>query len=313
MQRSQENLQPLGELGDTPGILESVVLSNNNIIFPADIDSNNVDMLLPPTQTASLSDTANPGSVEPGTYTYKFVFADPSATTGNDEGAPSAESTAITIGVDSDINLTSIPTNSSPFTETRIYRQKDGAGDFEFIDTIPSSQSTYTDTTQQASAGSAIVDTSLDQVNYSYFITYYNVVATDLKVAQLLKLVSVPITDDNRRIHLQDLPTLGDLGANPSAFDQVRIYRNLNNQPENFYVVDAIDIPATSWSYIDNTPDSAINQSLSLNRNGPAITSSLELTNVSTFDGSKYIDLFKEGTLSFSGKRGTANLSSLKN
>ena len=30
--------------------------------------------------------------------------------------------------------------------------------------------------------------------------------------------------------------------------------------------------------------------------------------NVSTFDGSKYIDLFSEGTISFTGSRGTANL-----
>ena len=317
------NLQPLGDLGDTPGILESVVLNNNSIAYPDDLASTDVNKLLPPQQTATLSQAPNGGAaVEPGQYTYKFVFQNPNAASGNDQGAPSAASSTITVpsGSDATITLDNIPTSTSPFDNTLIYRQLDGTGDFEFVKSISSSVSSTTDTAPASSLGAALNEDSLDQVNYSYFVTYYNS-SNGFESRPTAQTISVPITEVNRRIQLDDLPTTADLPTdNPSGFNEIRIYRNVNNRPEDFFMVDSLTLPSSGggWSYIDSTPDHLIDPDSThpdanpgnptLNRNGPEVTASLELVNVSTYDGSKYIDLFKPGTLSFNGIRGTANL-----
>ncbi len=300
------NLDATGVLEETPGILESVVLSNNNIEFPTDLPANSLGQLQPPQQTATF-DPPGTGVIAAGTYNYKFVFVNPNAAAGFDEGAPSAASTAVTVGGSSSITINNIPTGLSPLDETRIYRQN-GSGDYQLVDTISSSVTTYTDNIPDSSLGSVLDESAVDTVNYSYFTTFYNS-SNGFESRPTSQTVSVPVTEANRRIQIQNLQNLANPADNPSGFDQIRIYRNVENQPDNFYVVDSLPLGTTS--YIDKTPDSAIiNASNLLDRNGPAITTSLELVNVSTFDGSKYVDLFKEGTLSFTGSRGTAALAS---
>ncbi|NOY42863.1 MAG: flagellar hook-basal body complex protein [Planctomycetes bacterium] len=299
------NLDATGTLEETPGILESVVLSNNNIEFPTDLAANSLGQLQPPNVTGTAPAAGGVGAIGAGTYNYKFVFVNPSAATGFDEGAPSAATATVTVGAGSDISITGIPTSASPLDETRIYRQN-GSGDYQLVDTIASSLTAYTDNIPDGSLGSVLDESSIDTVNYSYFTTFYNS-SNGFESRPTSQTVSVPVTETNRRIQIQNLPTLANPADNPSGFDQIRIYRNVDNQPDNFYVVDSLALGTTS--YIDKTPDSAIiNTSNLLDRNGPAITTSLELVNVSTFDGSKYVDLFREGTLSFTGSRGTAAL-----
>jgi flagellar hook protein FlgE len=90
------------------------------------------------------------------------------------------------------------------------------------------------------------------------------------------------------------------------AYDQVRIYRNLANDPNTFYLVDTV---APGSTYTDSRTDTEIsNLSVSgnqkVNLDGPPIDSNTLLVNLLKRDGFDYSSPFKPGELTFQARKG---------
>jgi flagellar hook protein FlgE len=288
------NLQPDSALVATqPGIIESVVLNDKSIEIPT--NTTTVQQYSPPATGTSAADGNALGSVPAGTYSYKIAFRDPTAPAGADEGPVSLAFGSVTLGANDSITLSGLPASpdASIFTKLRIYRSDNG-GDYELVGEINEGIPTFND---NAAAGTTTLnDDGLDLANYSYFVTFANA-TLESRPAALTATTSVSVND--HRIRLDNLPP----AAVGSVFDKVRIYRNVKNQPGNYYLVD--ELPINSTAYIDSKSDADITVPANLlDRNGPAVSTSLKLTNVSTFDGTNYVDLFQEGTLQFTGSKG---------
>ena len=112
----------------------------------------------------------------------------------------------------------------------------------------------------------------------------------------------------NGRISLSNLPTppVPPNGGGFAAYDQIRVYRNLSNDQNNFYLVDTLSPGET---LTDGRSDADIadltnptNKLLDLD--GPKINTNTLLTDVVQRDGLTYENLFNVGTLSYSGRKG---------
>jgi flagellar hook protein FlgE len=298
------NLLPNSELISTqPGVIESVVLTNNAIEEPANLGPGDVQQVAPTSIPSTATVTANGGggSIDVGTYRYRIAFVDPSAMAGHDEAPASVTFGSVLIPAAGDsITLNGLPPSSDPtvYTAKRIYRINEDATDatYQLVAEIPASQASYTDTAADASLGAELNDDELDIANYSYFVTFAR---PGLESRPTSQSATISVATPDRRIRLDNLPQ----PMPGSEFNTIRIYRNVEGQPNNFYLVD--ELPAGQTAYVDNTPDSAIeNPDNLLNRNGPPINTALPLLNVSTFDGTSYVDLFQEGVLQFTGSKG---------
>jgi flagellar hook protein FlgE len=296
------NLLPNSEgVATQPGVIDSVVLSDNSVEIPSNLGVGDVNRIDAPDVTASTATgLGGGGAVAPGTYSYRVVFVDTTAGVdpAHDEGTPSAAFGNVTIPAAGDsIQLANLPVSTDPavFTQKRIYRidTSNPTGQYELIATLPEAQLNYTDT---AAAGGAVLnDDGLDLASYNYFITF---TAPGIESRPTNESATVSITN-NRRIRLDNLPQ----PAGGSIFTNIRIYRNIDDQPGNFYLVD--EVPAGTTSYIDNKPDADIEIAANLlDRNGPPINTALPLVDVSTFDGTNYVNLFQPGTLQFTGSKG---------
>jgi flagellar hook protein FlgE len=297
------NLLPNSEgVATQPGIIQSIVLSDNTVEIPDNLGAGDVGQIDAPSTGSAAAGGAGTGSVGQGTYSYRVVFVDPNAPAGNDEGPPSAAFGGITIplvGTDS-IDLTGLPVSSDPatFTMKRIYRIDTSVptDEYKLVAEIPEATTTYTDTAATASLGATLNTDSVDETNYNYFVTFS---APGIESRPTDVSATTSISLPNKRIRLDNLPQ-PDPG---SIFTNIRIYRSVDNQPGSYYLVD--DLPAGTTSYIDNKPDAdIINPSNLLDRNGPPVNTALPLVNVSTFDGTSYVNLFEPGTLQFTGSKG---------
>jgi flagellar hook protein FlgE len=299
------------DVATQPGLIDSVILNDNSVEKPTNIAPGDVSELESPTAPANSDVTAGglgTGSVGQGTYSYRIVFRDNSA--GGDPnhnlGPASTAFGGVNIpaaGTDS-IDLVNLPvsTNPSVFTTKQIYRIDTSApsGTYQLVAEIPQAQTTYTDTAATASLTTALNEDNLDHANYNYFYTFTAPGGFESRPTENSS-GTIAITSDNRRIRLEDIPQ----PASGSQFTNVRIYRNVEGQPGNFYLVD--ELPAGITSYIDDKPDADIistNPSNILDRNGPAVNTATPLVNVSTFDGTKYVNLFQPGKLEFTGAKG---------
>jgi flagellar hook protein FlgE len=295
------NLLPEGEPGTIPEVIESVVLSDASKEIPGNLANNAVGALEPPDVDATTTTVngAGSGAMPAGTYRYRIAFVDPAAYAGHDEASPSAEIGPVVAAANDSITLNNIPApTDADFTEMRIYRSLDGS-DYELVEELATAAS-YTDDSA-ATTGEVLNDDTLDLVNYSYFVTFASSTGS-LESRPTAQTASVSISSEGRRILMEGIPQ-----PSTSDFDRIKIYRNVNGQPGNFYLVDTILPGATN--YIDNTPDEDIIAAGELlDRNGPPVTTSLPLVNVSNFNGTSYVNLFQEGTLRFTGGKGTPPL-----
>jgi flagellar hook protein FlgE len=296
------NLLPDGQVATQPGVIESVILSDSSIEIPGNLGVGDVGQIEAPSAGNAAAQGAGTGSIGQGTYSYRVVFRDPTALAGHDEGPPSAAFGDINIpiaGTDS-IELTNLPVSTDPtvFTSKIIYRinQDDPNGVYERVAEIAENITTYTDTAADGTLGPALVDDSLDLANYNYFVTF---TAPGVESRPTNQSATIAVSIGNRRIRLENIPQ-----PEPgSIFTNIRIYRNVDDQPGNFYLVD--EFAAGTTSYVDRMPDAdIINPANLLDRNGPPVNTALPLVNVATFDGTNYVNLFQEGTLEFTGSKG---------
>ena len=305
-----------GGVSTKAGIIDSVTLGDNSYAAPTDLAPSDVQQVTTPdttlTTAAAATHTTSP-PVEVGTYRYRITYTDPNAPAGNNESPPTDIVGSATIGAGQDsVDLAGIPlAPNSDYTQMNIYRSQNG-GAFTLDAAGVSVNSTYTDTATQASiASNASLDTnSLDKTSYTYFVTFGSSVNPTLESRSTAQSATVTISNDNRRIRLDNLP---QIPPGNTDFDQVKIYRSVSGQPGNYYLVDTLPAVAgvTPSSYIDKTPDATIIAGDKLlDRNGPQISPDTPLTHLSSFDGSTYTNLFTLPTptstavLNFTGSKG---------
>lgn len=293
----------VNELGTIPEIIQSGILSDGSREVPQGVPEA-LPMTVP--NTSSMNFTPSGVSVAPsppfttGVYNYKIVFVD---TNGN-EGPPSSEIDVAVSGNRDWIQLNNIPQPTDPdFQTIRVYRA-DSSGDYYPVDDIDISGgpvTTFQDVGSYAVGGVELNANTLSNNSYSYYVTYYhNASGAESRPTARFG----PVTADsinNPRIRLDEIPE--PVGI---EYDRVRIYRNVANDPNSFYLVDTI-MPGES--YIDKKPDNTIvDPSKLINLDGPPIEFGMNLVDVVSRSGANYNKLFGVGQLTFSGDKGGRQL-----
>ncbi|MGB0595357.1 MAG: flagellar hook-basal body complex protein [Rubripirellula sp.] len=290
-------LTPVGELATVSQVIESVKLGDASVPRP---DASDVSVgAAPLTDPSSINvDNTGAGSLAAGTYQYRIALVDSS---GNEATPSSAISS--TVNASGQIELSNLPVEGSGnYPTVNIYRTGPNGSDFFLLDSAAGG-GTYTDDGSTPLSGNQLDETTLTG-NYTYMVTFHRAGENETRPSALIG----PQSTVNGRITLSGFPTppTPGLGNSFPAYDEVRIYRNLAGDQNNFYLVDTV--PPGSV-YTDSKSDAEIadltvpeNQLVDLD--GPTINSSTLLTDVLQRDGLTYENAFEVGTLSYSGRKG---------
>ena len=290
-------LTPNGSVSDVAQVIESAVLGDEAVPRP-DTTSTTIGSS-PIADTAPVTTSiAGGGSLSAGTYQYRVAYVDSS-------GRESVPSTAISVtaGANQQITLDNLPPSpSAEYTSLNIYRTAADGTDFFLLDSAATG-ATYVDDGSVALSGNALDGTTLTG-NYTYMITFHSAGNVESRPSLLLGPQNVV----NGRITLENFPTppIPPAGGGFPAYDQIRIYRNLANDQNNFFLVDTV---APGDVYTDSKSDAEISDLSTVGNklvdlDGPTIDSNTLLTNVLKRDGLNYEQLFTEGTLTYQGEKG---------
>lgn len=301
-------LSPSGDVADTAGVTQSATLGDTNVPRP-DVSSTPITVAAVPNSsgvTRTTTDGAGTHS-EGAVYRYRFTYVDDS---GTESMASNEVSYTIPAGdtlANNTVDLGSLPPVSGDFTQVRIYRTAAGGSDFFLLDTAAAGGSYVDDNSVPLSA--TPLDNSSINGNYSYLVTYARLGEEESRPSLLLGPQNVV----NGRIHFSNLPTppVPPPGGGFPAYDTVRIYRNLANDTNRFYLVGEV---APGQDFTDNRSDATIsdlnipgNQEIDLD--GPKLDSNTLLVNVIKRDDLDYEQLFQVGTLDFTARKGGRTLS----
>lgn len=295
-------LTPQGELADTAAVLQSAVLGNGAIPQP---DSDSIDIAIADTPNVGGTSVVNSdtGGTHPEntTYKYRIAYVDSAGTESVASNVITVTTPAGNANADNSITLNNLPAGTSQYSNIRIYRTAANGNDY-FLLTERAAGGSYTDNNSTPLDTSKPLDTTTLNGNYSYMITYFRNGEPETRPSPLIG----PQTVASGRIKLSDFPTPPPPGGGIPPYDQIRIYRNLSNNQESFYLVDTIDIGET---YTDSKSDAEIsNLTVTGNKkvdlDGPTVDSNTLLVDIVRRDGFEYKSAFKEGTLSFNGRKG---------
>lgn len=290
-------LTPLGDVSTTSQVIQSAKLGNASVPRP---DSSSIGLSTSPliNPAAVVVTPGAGGTLDAGEYQYRFALVDLS-------GNESPPSTPITRNVAAlgQVNLSSLPVDSTGnYVGVNIYRTDAGGSDFFRLASAPLG-GTFVDDGSVALSGVALNDTTLTG-NYTYMITYGRAGDPDSRPSVAIGPRSVV----NGRLVLENMPTppVPPFGGGFPEYDEIRIYRNLAGDQNNFYLVDSV---APGDTFTDNRSDAEIaNLSNPANRlldaDGPTISSNTLLTDVLRRDGATYQQIFTEGALSYNGRKG---------
>jgi len=299
-------LTSLGEVANQSQIVQSAVLGNGLIPRPTSSGMAAAGSNGPQLTGVNFTTIEGGGGniAESSTFGYKFTFVDSQGK----ETMPTGESTyTVPVGngnADNTVRIT-LPAANSQYNQVRVYRTAPGGSDY-FLVGSGAAGSTFNDTTA-ASSSTALNSAGLTG-NYSYMVTYYKAGEPESRPSPLVG----PVNVINGRPVLSGFPTPPvppPEGGFP-AYDQIRLYRNMANDPTAFYLVDTI---APTGSYTDSKTDADISN-LALpgrkaaNLDGPTVDGTTKLVNITTRDGLDYLQPFKAGELSFRGKKGGRTL-----
>ncbi len=290
-----------GDIADTSRVIQSSKLGDG--IVPRPVGSGiTVDSSTIPTLTgvgASHSEGAGT-HIEGSVFQYRFTYVDSS---GKESLPTSALSVTVPAGNGNPDNTISInlPAANAQYSQVRVYRTAPNGSNFFQVGS-GASGSTFVDN------NSAVLSTPLQATglngNYSYMITYYKAGEPESRPSPLLGPQNVV----DGRVLLGNFPTLPvpPLSGGFPAYDQVRIYRNLANDPNSFYLVDTV---APTAKYTDGKTDAEISNlntvgNKVVNLDGPTVDSNTLLVNITRRDGFEYDTPFVVGELSFKGRKG---------
>ncbi|MBL8873917.1 MAG: flagellar hook basal-body protein, partial [Planctomycetaceae bacterium] len=243
-------LTPQGELADTAAVLQSAVLGNGAIPQP---DSDSIDIAIADTPNVGGTSVVNSdtGGTHPEntTYKYRIAYVDSAGTESVASNVITVTTPAGNANADNSITLNNLPAATSQYSNIRIYRTAANGNDY-FLLTERAAGGSYTDNNSTPLSSTPLDTTSLNG-NYSYMITYFRNGEPESRPSPLIG----PQTVASGRIQLSDFPTPPPPGGSVPPYDQIRIYRNLSNNQESFYLVDTIDIGET---YTDSKSDAEI-------------------------------------------------------
>jgi len=310
-------LSPMGDVADTPEIIQTDVLGNAAYSAPATAADYRVSQA-PNWQTAGT--TATPQSLggtplagADGTYLYRFVFADAA------KGEPwdtesdwiTADMTVSVTATTDRVQLDNLPTDGDDnYSYLRIYRTALDGTSFYYVGEVDLSAGgppfSYVDTTTDADLvdPSRQFDSSTLTGNYSYYVTFYEPGAAESRPSPVIG----PRNVEDGRIQLSNLPTVEP--DDTTGWTYRRIWRNTADDPNTFYLVAEInDVTSTDLSFTDGIDDTTLAAGgETLDFDGPRINEGTELLNVLRRDGSTYEQVFQEGTLRFTGRKGGRSL-----
>lgn len=305
-------LTPSGDIADTAEVIESAILGDALIPRPDLTNAGNVtppttiDVAATPTTAGIVADATSEGTgthPEGAVYRYRFAFVDASG----HESTPTNE-LVVTVpvgdGLDNNsILLSNLPSAGGEYTSVNIYRTTDGGSDFFLLDTAPAGGN-YIDDNSVPLSATELNDTTLNG-NYTYLITFARAGIEESRPSLPLG----PINVVNGRVHLENLPEI-PVGPGIPAYDRIRIYRNLAGNAGQYYLVDEI---MPGQDYTDSKTDAEISDltipgNKQVDLDGPKLASNTLLTNVIRRDGFDFEQVFKEGTLSFQGRKGGRSL-----
>ncbi len=293
-------LTPTGDVASASKVIQSAILGDANVPRP---DATGVNLRTSPsinTSTIGVNSLGS-GSLAAGVYQYRFAFVDSSGK----EATPSA-SVSATIGGSGRVDFTNLPTdpNGGEFTSVNIYRTGPGGSDFFLLGNATAGGS-FTDSGTTPLGTTALDSTTLTG-NYTYMITYGKAGEPDSRPSVFIG----PRNVVNGRLSLEDLPTppVPTAADGFPAYDEVRIYRNLAGDQNNFFLVGSGQPGDT---FTDNRSDADISDLTKsgnklLDLDGPTINSNTLLTKVLKREGNTYQNVFSEGTLEYTGRKGGA-------
>jgi flagellar hook protein FlgE len=289
------SLTPQGDLSTTAQVIESAVLGDAGVPRPvaAGVDIGGA----PVTSTTGVTVTTAAGSLAAGTYQYRLAFVDSSGRESTPSGTLSA-----TVGAGGSVQLGNLPTTTdTDYPAINVYRSGPTPGSFQLVGSSTPG-GTFTD--NGSATPGATLDSDTLTGNYTYMITYFKSGEPETRPSELIG----PQNIVGSRIKLSDFPAppTPPPGGGFPAYDEIRIYRNLAGDQNNFYLVDSI---APGEVFTDSRTDAEISNLSTLgnqllNPDGPSVDSNTLLTSVLKRDGLSYQQLFTEGTLSFSPRKG---------
>ncbi|MFK8112585.1 MAG: flagellar hook-basal body complex protein [Rubripirellula sp.] len=291
------SLTPEGDLASVAEVIESVTLGDGQVPRP---DASQVLIGAAPLSDANnvTTNTGGVGTLNAGTYNYVVALVDAN---GN-ESTPSSPITA-TVGTGGAVELSNLPAEATgDYPDVNIYRTGPNGTDYFFLGTAAAG-STFNDNGATPLSGTPLDNERLTG-NYTYMITYHRSGEKESRPSVLIGPQNVV----NGRVSLSNFPDppVPEAGSGFPAYDEVRIYRNLAGDQNNFYLVDTV---APGDTYTDGKSDEEIadltvagNQLVDLD--GPTINSSTLLTDVLKRDGLTYQNAFQVGTMSYNGRKG---------
>jgi flagellar hook protein FlgE len=291
-------LTPEGEVGTVAEVIQSTVLGDSAVPRP---DGTGVSIQSSPITSVTGMTTANgPGTLAAGTYQYRIAYVDSS-------GNEAVPSTAIssTVGPGGSITLNNFPADPTggDYSSINIYRTAPDGSDFFLLDSVASGAASYVDDGSGTLGSDQLDDTTLSG-NYTYMVTYHRSGEQESRPSVLIG----PQNIVDSRITLDDFPTPPTpppTGGFPE-YDEIRIYRNLSNDQNNFYLVDSV---APGETFTDGRSDAEISDLSNpanklIDLDGPTINSNTRLVDVVKRNGLNYENVFTEGELSYTGQKG---------
>ncbi len=309
-------LSPTGNLGDTAEVIQTATLGDAQWSYPTTAPT---AMVATRPSVAGLQATPDStgGSVAPGNYYYKIVYADgPVGGNPATEGIASTYSAVVTVPAGSDsVNISHWPIpdpanpNTDHYSHVRVYRGLGANPDtdaFHFVGESPMGtvvgDATITDTFSNADLAAQPVLDQEDALTggYQYYVTFYNQSANR---ESRPSPVAGPLIINEGRVHLENIPA-----GNAGEWTHTRIYRNLANDTGAFHLV--TEIPGvTGGSFTDSVPDTTIRNNQSIDFDGAKIRASTLVLDMVRRDGSTYSSVFSgPGTLQFAGRKGGRTL-----
>lgn len=302
----QGNFTPTGDVADVAEVIESATLGNDAINRP-DVSGMTINAAPRPAVNGITGASANVagGLLAPGdAYQYRFAYVDDTGTI-DTESLASASIAAPVVGAgDNAITLSARPNAANGYSKVAVYRTVPGGTDFFYLNTVDADGTAYTDDGTTALSSTAL-DSSTINGNYSYYVTYSG---TGLEETRPSLLVGGnPLSVIDGRVHIQNMPTPPAL---PAGYDTVRVYRNLSNDSNSFYLVSEL---SPGDSFTDNRSDAAISDltdpaNKRLDLDGPRADATTKLVDLIRQDSFSYEHLFTEGTLEFDGRKGGRQL-----
>ncbi len=303
-------LSPTGDLADTASVIQTGVLSDGQYSFP--LGAANIGTApAPPIADVNVAIDETAGDLGPGTYRYRLIYADgpPHESLSAGESLPSQIIERTVTEANNTITLEDLPENHEgrQFAAVHVYRQEVDAppeAEYYFLDeAVPGG--TFPDNGSEEIDLDRPLETGTLNGNYSYYVTFGR---DGEGVESRPSPLTGPINIVDGRIHLSNIPT--PPADDDSGWNRIRIYRNLSTDDARFYRVAEFDDWSQPLTFTDNVPDSAIQDpDRLLDFEGPRIRASTLLTDVYRRDGSNYEQVFEEGMLSFSGRKGGRSLS----